>query len=172
VRAVAACPVPVVSAVGHELDTPLCDLAADVRAATPTAAARLVVPDAAELRRSLEHARARIRDRARGQVDRGRDRSGALRARSSGASTASGREPAVRASAWPRHPACSWSGVVPPSTRPARASPRSPRSRRSSAATPSSGPGAPPCGTPLPWPWATVSRSSSRPAGSPPPSTR
>src|SRR5262249_9156522 len=49
VRAVAAARVPVVSAVGHEHDTPLCDLAADARAATPTAAGALVVPDLREL---------------------------------------------------------------------------------------------------------------------------
>src|SRR4029079_15811176 len=49
VRAIAACPVPVVSAVGHEQDTPLSDLVADVRASTPSIAARLVVPDLEEL---------------------------------------------------------------------------------------------------------------------------
>jgi exodeoxyribonuclease VII large subunit len=49
-RAIAASPVPVVSAIGHERDVPLCDLVADARASTPTGAARLVVPDrAAEL---------------------------------------------------------------------------------------------------------------------------
>ena len=46
-RAIAACTTPVVSAIGHEPDSPLCDLVADVRAATPTDAAKRVVPDAA-----------------------------------------------------------------------------------------------------------------------------
>ena len=64
VRAVADCAVPLVSAVGHEQDTPLCDLAADVRASTPTAAARLVVPDLAELREGLERSRAALRTSA------------------------------------------------------------------------------------------------------------
>lgn len=49
-RAIARCTTPVVSAVGHEPDNPLCDLVADVRAATPTDAAKRIVPDtAAEL---------------------------------------------------------------------------------------------------------------------------
>ena len=81
VRAVASCPVPVVSAVGHEQDTPLCDLAADVRASTPTAAARLVVPDLEELLDGLERRRAalgrctrRILDRERTRISRTHDR--------------------------------------------------------------------------------------------------
>ena len=52
-RAIAAAPVPVVSAVGHEIDVTLADLAADCRAATPTAAAALVVPDARQLSQQL-----------------------------------------------------------------------------------------------------------------------
>jgi exodeoxyribonuclease VII large subunit len=74
VRAVAAARVPVVSAVGHEQDTPLCDLAADARAATPTAAGALVVPDLGGLEAALSTTRRRLglavhtriqRDRAR-----------------------------------------------------------------------------------------------------------
>ena len=72
VRAVAACPVPVVSAVGHEQDTPLCDLAADARASTPTAAARLVVPDERQLRTDLDRLRAALGRDARRILERGR----------------------------------------------------------------------------------------------------
>ena len=74
VRAVAAAPVPIVSAVGHEQDEPLCDLAADVRAATPTAAARLVVPDLDELRAGVDRSRERIEAAVARAFDRDRTR--------------------------------------------------------------------------------------------------
>lgn len=60
VRAVVAAPVPVVSAIGHEQDTSLCDLAADARAATPTAAGALVIPDVNDLASALESSRRRL----------------------------------------------------------------------------------------------------------------
>jgi exodeoxyribonuclease VII large subunit len=72
VRAVAACSVPIVSAVGHEQDTPLTDLAADVRASTPTAAARLVVPDLGALTEHLARSRAALAAGARRALERER----------------------------------------------------------------------------------------------------
>jgi exodeoxyribonuclease VII large subunit len=76
VRAVAGSPVPVVSAVGHEQDTPLCDLAADARAATPTAAGALVVPDLRELEGALAVTRQRLARAVRSQLERDRSRLG------------------------------------------------------------------------------------------------
>ena len=70
VRAVAACAVPVVSAVGHEQDTPLCDLAADVRASTPTMAGKLVVPELSVLSEGLDRARGRLARGVRGTLER------------------------------------------------------------------------------------------------------
>jgi exodeoxyribonuclease VII large subunit len=81
VRAVAACSAPVVSAVGHEQDTPLCDLAADVRASTPTAAVRLVVPDATELRASLARSRTALQRGAARSAERHAQRLAGLRER-------------------------------------------------------------------------------------------
>ena len=70
VRAVAECAVPVVSAVGHEQDTPLCDLAADVRASTPTMAGRLVVPELAMVSGKLDRARESLARCARRTLER------------------------------------------------------------------------------------------------------
>jgi exodeoxyribonuclease VII large subunit len=70
VRAVAACQTPVVSAIGHEQDTPLLDYVADVRASTPTDAARRVVPDVVEQFALVAQLRGRARRCLAGRLDR------------------------------------------------------------------------------------------------------
>jgi exodeoxyribonuclease VII large subunit len=69
-RAVAACRTPVVSAIGHEQDSPLLDLVADARASTPTDAAKLVVPDVGEETARLAQLCARGRQVLRTRLDR------------------------------------------------------------------------------------------------------
>ena len=71
-RAVAECRTPVVSAIGHETDTPLLDFVADVACSTPTAAARRIVPDLGEERRALAEARSRARQVIRARLERER----------------------------------------------------------------------------------------------------
>ena len=73
VRAVSAAFTPVVSAIGHETDTPLLDLVADVAASTPTDAARRIVPDLAEERAALAQARTRLRSCVHRRLDRERE---------------------------------------------------------------------------------------------------
>jgi exodeoxyribonuclease VII large subunit len=70
VRAVAGCVTPVVSAIGHEQDVPLLDLVADVRASTPTDAARRTVPDVAEQLHLIGQLRNRARRSLAGRLDR------------------------------------------------------------------------------------------------------
>jgi len=68
-RAVANCPVPVVSGVGHEDDTTVVDLVADHRAATPTGAMVALLPDRNTLVLQLQQARARLHDRVRWRLE-------------------------------------------------------------------------------------------------------
>jgi exodeoxyribonuclease VII large subunit len=70
IRAVAACRTPVVSAIGHEQDTPLLDYVADLRASTPTDAAKRIVPDVAEQLALVTQLRDRARRSVRGWLDR------------------------------------------------------------------------------------------------------
>lgn len=80
-RAVFACRTPVVSAIGHESDTPILDLVADVRASTPTDAAKRVVPDAAAEAEHVASALARVRQAIAGRVELEARRLAELRSR-------------------------------------------------------------------------------------------
>jgi exodeoxyribonuclease VII large subunit len=81
VRAAAACATPIVSAIGHENDRPLLDDVADLRASTPTDAAKRVVPDVAEELSRVQQARARIGQRVTNLIRVEIDRVGQLRSR-------------------------------------------------------------------------------------------
>ncbi len=78
VRAVAGCSIPIISAVGHETDTSLCDHAADLRAPTPTAAAEIAVPVVADLRLTVASLSQRTERCARRYHERGCERLAAL----------------------------------------------------------------------------------------------
>jgi exodeoxyribonuclease VII large subunit len=82
-RAVFAARTPVVSAIGHETDAPLLDHVADLRASTPTDAAKRIVPDLAEERRLIETARHRLDRAVLTHLDRERHRIEAWRSRPS-----------------------------------------------------------------------------------------
>lgn len=74
-------PIPLVSAVGHETDFTLFDFIADVRAATPTAAAEIMTPDIVELRTEVQEARRRLCHALQYRMTRARERLQALRSR-------------------------------------------------------------------------------------------
>jgi exodeoxyribonuclease VII large subunit len=82
-RAVFGARTPVVSAIGHETDAPLVDYVADLRASTPTDAAKRIVPDLAEERQLIEHARRRLDRAVMTLIDRETHRIEAWRSRPS-----------------------------------------------------------------------------------------
>lgn len=73
-RAIAASPVPVVSAVGHETDTTIADFVADRRAATPSESAEIVFPDTAEIAARIDEGRTRLAKAVTARVERARER--------------------------------------------------------------------------------------------------
>lgn len=77
-RAIAACPVPVVSAVGHEVDVTIADFVADVRAPTPTGAAELVTPAMTDWLAGLDELERRLRQSLENRLHRERQRLAAL----------------------------------------------------------------------------------------------
>lgn len=81
IRAVAACRTPLVSAIGHESDSPILDLVADYRASTPTDAAKRVVPDVAEEKTRVLQARQRMIQAVSALVGRQQEFLDALRSR-------------------------------------------------------------------------------------------
>ena len=80
-RAVAASPIPVVSGVGHEIDTTICDFAADVRASTPSNAAEIVFPDRRELYGRMQALGLRMNQALDSEIRKRQLQTGALRER-------------------------------------------------------------------------------------------